>query len=98
MPWTREEKIFCIPIFWRENHLKLCKAKFRRKFNFNSYPQIYRWVNKFQAIGSVNNLNKKAKNLRSGRKLNARCLDNVDAVFHVHCRIKSINFSPCHEV
>ena len=34
----------------------------------------------FQATGSVNNLNKKAENPRSGRKLTARCPDNVDAV------------------
>ena len=60
------------------------QAKFRRKFNLNNYPQIsqiYGWVHKFQATGSVNNLNKKAENPRSGRKLTARSSDNVnDAV------------------
>ena len=60
---------------------KTMQAKFRRIFNFNNYPQksqIFRWVQKFQAPGSVNNL--KAVNPKSGRKLIARCPKNVDTV------------------
>ena len=59
------------------------QARFRRKFNFNPYPQksqISRWVRKFQATWSVNNHKKKAKNPRPSMKLTARCLDDVDAV------------------
>ena len=66
----------------RQNHSKL-QAKFRKKFNFNNHPQnrqIHRYVHKFQATGSLNNFNKKAENPKSGRKLTARCPDNVDAV------------------
>ena len=42
---------------------KTVQAKFC--WNFNNYPQkkqIYRWVNKFQATWSVNNINKKPEN------------------------------------
>ena len=42
--------------------------------------QIYCWTHKFQATGSVNNLNKKSAAPRSGRKLTVRRPDNVNAV------------------
>ena len=83
MPWTNEEKIFCVTLYLETKSFKTAQAKFRRKFNFNNYPQksqIYHWVRKFRATGSVNNLNKKSENPKSGRKLTARCPDNVDAV------------------
>ena len=62
MPWTKEGKIFCLTTYLETNSFKAVQPKFRRKFNFKNYPQkrqIYRWVLKFQATGSVNNLNKK---------------------------------------
>ena len=83
MPWTKDEKIFCFTTYLETKSFKTVQAKFCRKFNFNNYPrksQIYHWVHEFQATGSINNLNKKAENLRSSRKLTARCHDNVDAV------------------
>ena len=70
MPWTREEKIFCVT-YLETKSFKTVQANFHRKFNFNNYPQesqIYHWVHKFQATGSINNLNKKAENPRSSRK------------------------------
>ena len=79
MPWTKKEKIFCIT-YLETKLFKTVQAKFHRKFNFNNYSQksqIYCWVHKFQATVSVKN---KAENHRSGRKLTARCPDNVDAV------------------
>ena len=54
--------IFCVTT----KSLKTVQGNFCRKFNFNNYPQksqIYRWVHKFQATGSLNNLNKKSENL-----------------------------------
>ena len=80
--WEKTEKIFCVTIIWRQNHSKL-QAKFRRKFNFNNYPQksqMYRWVHKFQATGSVSNLIMKVENPCSGRKLIPKCPDNVDVM------------------
>ena len=81
MPWTREEKLFYITTYLETKSFKTVQAKFYRKFN--RYPQksqIYHWVHKFQSTGSVNNLNKKAENPISSRRLTARCPDNVDAV------------------
>ena len=60
---------------------KTAQAKFRSKFdNYPQKSQIYHWVHKFQATGSVNNFKKKAENPRSGKKLTTRCPYNVDAV------------------
>ena len=72
-------KIFCVT-FLETKSFKTVQAKFHRNFNYSQKSQIYHWVHKFQATGSVNNLNKKAKNPRSGRKLNAKYPDNVDVV------------------
>ena len=49
---------------------------------FNNCPQqikIHRWVRKFHTTASVNKI-RKVVNPRSGRKLTARCPDNVYAV------------------
>ena len=83
MLWTGEENIFCITTYLETKSFRTVQAKFRRKFNYNNYPQksqIYHLVHKFQATGLVNNLNKKVENPRSGRKLTARCPDYVDVV------------------
>ena len=74
-PRARQKKYFASPLIWKENFSTL-QAKFCRKINWT----IIFSKAKFQAAGSVNNLNKKAENPRSGRKLTARCSDNVDAV------------------
>ena len=76
-------KIFCVSTHLETKSFKTVPAKFCGKFNFNNYPQrsqIYRWIYKFQATGSVNNLNKKAENPISGRELTASCPNNVDSV------------------
>ena len=57
-----KEKIFCVT-YLETKSLKTAQAKFCR--NFNNYPlksQIHHGVHKFQAMGSVNNPNKKAEN------------------------------------
>ena len=74
IPWTREEKIFCVTTYLEAKSFKTVLAKFCWMFHFTNYPQksqIYRWLHKFQAAGSVNNLKRKAENPRSGRKLTA---------------------------
>ena len=83
MPWTREVKIFCIITYLETKSFKTVQAKICGKSNFNNYlqkSQIYRWVHKFQATRSVNNLNMKEENPRFCRKLTARWPDNLDAV------------------
>ena len=55
-------KIFCVTTHLETKSFKTLRVKFRKKFNFNNYPQksqMYRWGHKFQATGSVNNPNKK---------------------------------------
>ena len=59
MPWSIEEKYFLRHLSFKNVQDKIC-----RKFNLNNYPeksQIYRWVHKFQATESVNNLNERQK-------------------------------------
>ena len=82
MPWIREEKYFPSLLIWRQNHSKLCKQNFAGSLTSTiiQKSQIYRWVYKIQTTRLVNNLNKIAENPKSGRKLTARCPDNVDAV------------------
>ena len=83
MPWTREEKYLCLTTYLVTKSFKTVQVKFRTKFNCNNHPQksqIYRWTHKFQVTGSLNNLNKKAENPRSGRKFTTKCPENVDAV------------------
>ncbi|KAK7112966.1 hypothetical protein V1264_012336 [Littorina saxatilis] len=83
MPWTKEQKVFCVTTYLETKSFKTVQAKYRRKFHINNYPQksqIYRWVHKFKATGSVNNINKKAETPKSGRKLTVRSPDSVNAV------------------
>ena len=82
MPWTKVENIFCVMTYLETESFKTVQTEFCRKFIFNNYPQknqIYRRAHKFQATGSVNNLNKKAETPSSGRKRTARPPDNVNA-------------------
>ena len=61
MPWTTEEKIFCVASYLKKKSFKTVQVKFCTKFNFKDYlqkNQIYRWVDKFQATGSVNKMKK----------------------------------------
>ena len=77
MPWTTEQKVFCVQMYSKTESFKTVQSKFRRKFSFNYYPeksQIYRWVKKFREQGTV--LNQKSK----GRNLSVRVQKNIDAV------------------
>ena len=86
MPWTTEQKTFCVETYFETKSFKSVQARFRRirwKFNFNHYPAkslIYRWVNKFRIKGTVLKLSSKAEGVRTGRHLSARVAENVDAV------------------
>ena len=83
MPWTTEQKTFCVETYFETKSFKSVQARFRREFNFNNYPdksQIYRWVNKFRTSGTVQKLSSKAGEVRSGPHLRARTAENVAAV------------------
>ena len=82
MAWKLEEKIFCVTTYIETKSYKTVQARFRRKFNFNTYPgksQIFLWYRNFQIYGTVNKRSKKLENPSSGRKLSARSADNVEA-------------------
>ena len=80
---TESVKMMMMMTYLVTKSFKIVQSKFLRMFNINNYPQnsqIYCWVHKIRTTGSVNNHYKKAENPRSGRKLIARCPDNVDKV------------------
>ena len=74
----KKDKIFCV------TYLEIKSLKnFVGSLTLTIVPRktkIYRWIHKFKATGSVNNISMKAENPRSGRKLTARCPDDVNEV------------------
>ena len=83
MPWTREENIFSSHLIWKQYRSKLWKQNFAGSLTLENCPQkiqFYRWLRRFQATRSANNLNKKAENPRRGKKLTARCPENMETV------------------
>ena len=96
MPWTREEKYFASLLIWRQNHSKLCKKIFTISLTFNNYlqkSQIDRWVHKFQATGSVNNLNKKAEKSQIWQEVDCKMSWRYEFC-ESFCRKVSEKFSP----
>ena len=81
MPWTRNEKNICVT-YLETKLFKTVQAKFCSKFNFiiPRKAKFIVWYTNFKPQGQVKNLNKKVEKPRSGRRLTARCPDNVDAV------------------
>ena len=80
MAWKLEEKIFCVTTYTETKSYKVVQIRFRRKFNFNTFPgksRIFLWYHNFQTYGTVDKRSKKTENLSSGRKLSARSADNV---------------------
>ena len=82
MAWKLEEKVFCVTTNIQTKSYKTVQTRFRRNFNFNTYPaksQIFLWYHNFQSYGTVNKRSKKSEMPSSGRKLSARSADNVEA-------------------
>ena len=64
----KKEKYFGSLLIWRLNHQKLCQQNFTGSLTSTiiaKKSQIYSWIHKFQETESVNNLKKKAENIRS---------------------------------
>jgi len=40
MAWKLEEKVFCVTTYIRTKSYKTVQTRFRRNFNFNTYPGI----------------------------------------------------------
>ena len=52
IPWTMEQKIFCVKIY-ESKSFKTVLAKHKRKFNFNTFPngsQFFKMVKNFMKI------------------------------------------------
>ena len=67
--------------YFETKSFKSVQAKYRPKFDFNKISQksqIYRWVTKFEAKGTVNKLSKKITT-RSGPKIKVRT-ENLNTV------------------
>lgn len=41
MPWTMEEKTFCVTVYLETKSFKTVQAKFRKKFSFNNCPHKF---------------------------------------------------------
>ena len=55
MPWTMEQKIFCVKTYYETKSFKIVQARYRRKFNFNTFPnrsQILKLIKNFEAHGT----------------------------------------------
>ena len=44
MPWTRDEKIFCVIIYLETNSFKTVQAEYRRNFNLAIVPRIAKFI------------------------------------------------------
>ena len=53
MPWSMEQKIFCVKAYYETKSFQIVQARFRRKFSFNKFPnrsQIFKLVKKFETL------------------------------------------------
>ena len=47
MSWTMEQKVFCVKSNYKTKSFKIVQARYRRKFNLNTFPnrhQIFKLV------------------------------------------------------
>ena len=54
MPWTMEQKIFCVKTYYETKSSKIVQARYRRKLNFNIFLNrslIFKLVKNFEAHG-----------------------------------------------
>ena len=60
MPWSMEQKIFCLKTYYETKSFQIVQARFRRKFSFNKFPnrsQIFKLVKKFETHGTCGDHN-----------------------------------------
>ena len=80
MLWGREGKYFASQFIWRQNHSKVYEKSFVGGLTITIIPRKAEFI-----VGYTNFKPQKqpwqvGKNLKSGRELTVRCLDNVDAL------------------
>ena len=82
MPWSMEQKIFCVKTYYETKSFKIVQARFRRKFSFNQFPnrsQIFKLVKKFEAHGTCGD-RRVAGSSPSGPPITISTPDNVSSV------------------
>ena len=81
MPWTVEEKTFCVESYFETKSMVAVQARFKRNFRYADKKLMYRWVQKFRAHRTILNLNTKGnRTTYSGRPKSSRSQANIDAV------------------
>ena len=113
MPWTREEKIFYITPYLEMKSFKTVQARFHCKFDLAIIPRKAKFIIEYtRSIDNFNKKAENPRSSRKLTARSPDNVDAVsegvrkspsedipkNLVFHVHCRIKSINFCPCHLV
>ena len=82
MPWSMEQKIFCVKTYYETKSFRIVQARFRRKFSFNQFPnrsQIFKLVKKFEAHGTCGDC-RVAGSSPSGPPITICTPDNVSGV------------------
>ena len=82
MPWSMEQKIFCVKTYYETKSFQIVQARFRRKFSFNNIPnrsQIFKLVKKFETHGSCGD-RRVTGSSPSGPPTTIRTPDNVTRV------------------
>ena len=81
MPWSMEQKIFCVT-YYETKSFQIVLARFRRKFSFNKFPnrsQIFKLVKKFETHGTCGD-RRVTGSSPSGPPITVRTPDNVTRV------------------
>ena len=82
MPWSMEQKIFCVKTYYEMKSFQIVQARFRRKFSFNKFPnrsQIFKLVKKFETHGTCGD-RRVTGSSPSGPPITIRTPDNVTRV------------------
>ena len=82
MPWSMEQKIFCVKTYYETKSFQIVQARFRRKFSFNKFPnrsQIFKLGKKFETHGTCGD-RRVTGSSPSGPPITIRTPDNVTRV------------------
>ena len=82
MPWSMEQKIFCVKTYYETKSFQIVQARFRTKFSFNKFPnssQIFKLVKMFETHGTCGD-RRVTVSSPSGPSITIRTPDNVTRV------------------
>ena len=90
MPWTTEQCMFIVEIYFRQKSIHTTQLQFKKQFWCREFPvhsMIYRWVNKFRTHRTVHNLSRKDTNRQShSGRLKLSTTPHNDAAVRDSCR------------